>query len=180
MIREGLDRQFLRPQNIPVYSLFRWGTGVDGENVQLLIAALKGDNGSRAFRHLASEFSLLRCKKEEACGDIVFCPAPAAIAGQIDHAYLWAEALAHQWGVSMVNILKRGSLRTQKTLDVDQRRETTMELWEGHSVPEGAKIIFVDDVITTGSTARAAWSVLGKPRRFEVWTVACRAKLFLI
>jgi len=35
-------------------------------------------------------------------------------------------------------------------------------------------VIFVDDVITTGATARAAWLSLGRPERFVVWSLARR------
>jgi len=38
-------------------------------------------------------------------------------------------------------------------------------------------VVFVDDVITTGSTAMAAYIALGDPENFEVWTLAHRPKL---
>jgi predicted amidophosphoribosyltransferase len=36
---------------------------------------------------------------------------------------------------------------------------------------------FVDDVITSGSTAMAAYLALGDPDYFEAWTLVCRPKL---
>lgn len=175
----GLEKQYLKPEGIPVFSLYRWGTGRKGEQIKELISSLKGDNGERALRKLAHEFSLLRMG-EAVQDELIFCPAPASVPGNIDHAYLWAQVLSEKWCSPMVNILKRGSSEVQKTLSVDQRRETVLELKNGCKRPLEAKIIFADDVITSGSTARAAWIALGRPPRFEVWTVACRPKLFLI
>ncbi|MDE0119421.1 MAG: hypothetical protein OXM55_05380 [Bdellovibrionales bacterium] len=39
------------------------------------------------------------------------------------------------------------------------------------------KIIFVDDILTTGATARAAWQALKKPRYFVIFTLAWRSDL---
>lgn len=41
---------------------------------------------------------------------------------------------------------------------------------------EYGTIIFIDDVVTTGSTARAAWKALGCPDFFEVWCIAFQPK----
>ena len=37
------------------------------------------------------------------------------------------------------------------------------------------KVIFVDDILTTGATARAAWQALKKPRCFVIFTLAWRS-----
>jgi predicted amidophosphoribosyltransferase len=34
------------------------------------------------------------------------------------------------------------------------------------------RYVFLDDVLVTGASARAAWVALGRPRGFEAWTVA--------
>lgn len=34
--------------------------------------------------------------------------------------------------------------------------------------------LFLDDVIATGATAKAAWTALGKPAAFEAWAIAWR------
>jgi predicted amidophosphoribosyltransferase len=38
-------------------------------------------------------------------------------------------------------------------------------------------IVLVDDVMTSGATALAAYMALGDPQLFEVWTIANRPKL---
>lgn len=39
------------------------------------------------------------------------------------------------------------------------------------------RVHFVDDVLTTGSTALAAWQALGHPRHFTVWSLIYRSRL---
>lgn len=42
--------------------------------------------------------------------------------------------------------------------------------------PLPARVIFVDDIITSGATALAAYIAAGEPEGFEVWTLVCRTR----
>lgn len=65
--------------------------------------------------------------------------------------------------------------KSQKNLNIIQRRMKEY-LWDGPSLTN-EKVIFVDDVVTTGSTALAAWEAIGKPKDFKIWCLGYRPKL---
>jgi predicted amidophosphoribosyltransferase len=73
------------------------------------------------------------------------------------------------------------SSQSQKKKSRTQRFKVSLE-WAENFTPTdfrnqsaGKTLVFVDDVLTTGATARAAWKTLGKPRDFAVWTLAQRS-----
>ncbi|MGZ3743352.1 MAG: ComF family protein [Pseudobdellovibrionaceae bacterium] len=98
-----------------------------------------------------------------------------------DHAQLFAHALVRKGGGELYNcLLRKDPINQQKNKSRRQRQKVTFVWSENFTkqefikVSSGKRIIFVDDVVTTGSTARAAWISLGKPRDFAVWALAQR------
>lgn len=122
----------------------------------------------------------------------IIIPSPARLNGARDHAFCLAEALSEETGWSLLNLLefqnldektqksKGIHLRTQRAFKVRQRSEV-LSSNEGE-LPDNIKdlhygtIIFIDDVVTTGSTAMAAWKALKKPPHFEVWCMAIQPR----
>ncbi len=66
---------------------------------------------------------------------------------------------------------------SQKKKGVEGRAEREFCPVKNANFPPQARVVFADDVLTTGSTARAAFKALGKPSGFEVWAIVWRPKL---
>jgi predicted amidophosphoribosyltransferase len=166
-------------QGLQVTTLFRWGYAND--SIGEMLRLLKGEYHGRAFERLAKSFS----QRRSALGvsePFVLVPSPPKIVGEADHAHLWAKALSQYWRMPLNVCLGRSSQNEQKQLSGLERRQRRMVRLKNEQGVEDqkCKIVFADDVYTTGSTAQAAYEALGRPKRFEVWAVACRPKLFQV
>ena len=186
--RLSRSRPVFRPfYDIKVFSLFQW----EGEPLLgSLIYGLKGGGFGPETERLAREFLVRRFSEERAVRpeDLVFVPAPARETGAPDHACAWASALA--WSLSggtVWNPLKRTRRAAQKHQKREERLREALEyspdeepLIEMAGELDGKKIIFTDDMITSGGTALAAYKALGAPSDFEVWTIGCRPRWHLL
>lgn len=82
---------------------------------------------------------------------------PGFIAGIEARGFILGAALAHALGVGFVPVRKKGKL-PGKTVGIDYVLEygtDRLELHEGQ-IPEGSRVLLVDDLIATGGTALAA------------------------
>jgi len=139
-------------------------------------------------RNFNSEFSLNF--------PITIIPSPSHIIGAKDHAFCLAKALSDVTGWHLNNILefKNTEIQAQKGKTLNERKQRVFKLRENikiltknpnefienvQNVHIGT-IIFVDDVVTTGNTALAAWKALQHPINFEIWCIAIQPRTNLI
>jgi predicted amidophosphoribosyltransferase len=161
-----------------VYSLVNW----KGENdvfFRKMIFGLKKGYSLSASQSLFSRLAFARHWPIEN-GHPIFVHPPSS-SGRPDHAAVMAVQLAHLWGGYPLGLAwdqehqLESSQRGKSAVQRGQRRFAETDLAR-FTEPE-IHWVFVDDVITTGSTAMAAYMALGCPEKFEVWTLACRPKL---
>jgi hypothetical protein len=140
-----------------------------------MIYALKG-GGWPSFHYLCAQKLWLGSEAAPFAGseNRVVMASPPQVVGQVDHSGELARQVSRVSHWPLVHGLKRvEQSKGQKGLDRVERTKVHLE-WTGEA-PES--VIFVDDVITTGATASAAWRALGKPMDFQVWCLVERALL---
>ncbi len=165
----------------PVYSLWTW----DNENDALLKPVLHSFKGGFAFSFaaLAAEV-LVNERSPNLLRRPIFLFPRSARVGAREHAWLLARLFASFWPdraliCGLIASQREGGGQKTKTL-FDRSRHRFIPLdrekisWLSD---EAVTWIFVDDVITSGATALAAFMAAGEPPSFEVWTLASRPKL---
>ena len=162
-------------------ALFEWKPG-QSDLLSHLVLSLKGSQHKKIWSFYARQFVQSISATLPSGKKIYVIPAPAKKANTPDHAYLWAEALAECLGATVVSGLEKvGAESTAKQRRKDRGERSLIELranvnyTEGVPFSEVPMLIFADDILTTGATARAAHVALGSPPHFEVWVLAKRS-----
>ena len=165
-----------------VFSLLVWTNFTP--QVENLIYSLKGGKLPSAFLKLAEQFAF-GLSVERALSDVTLVVPPSARDPENDHGWAWGSALAEVLGLRIESPFEFATegkindllaLAPQKRLAVRERFERQFKIKEGIR-PLGPRIVFVDDLITSGATALAAQKALNSSVDFEVWTIARRPKL---
>jgi len=150
-----------------VRSLFSWDQH-SPKGLTDLVYGLKGIEDSQAWLEIAlwmiRKFSF-RLERP------VFVPVPGT---RPNHAYGLAAALSRVMGHPVQDALVKVNSRRQKDLGREERRNVRFVLRSGHLCTDYRSVIIVDDVVTTGATAMAAYQALLRPKHCEVWCLMDR------
>ena len=174
------DSHMRTPQGFPHFYLFRWRPG-ESDALSNLIVALKEHRLESTFDFYA-RYLLQRTWIE---GSEIFVPAPSSHPSR-KHAQNLAKALVRLTGLEMRDPLVHHDGAQQKDRTKAQRKTlqflTNENLtWLKTARPpepnQEPRIVFVDDVLTTGSTAMAAYRALGRPAKFAVLSLLYREPL---
>ena len=148
--------------------------------IRLLLNSLKKGAPEFIFNELSQELLRRIIHVRSLRTNNVIIPAPAEKSHFKDHAFCLASSLANLTGYSVQSPLSRvtadegGKLRKQKLQSKAERRKVHFQTKKYFSYKS---CIFVDDILTTGATALAAYKALNKPSSFLVMTLAWRHTL---
>jgi predicted amidophosphoribosyltransferase len=169
---------FFRQDPVETHYLFEWRPA-ESDSLSKLFRELKGTNQSRAWDYYASLFWSAASRRLDYYHDdeIILVPSPARDAKVLDHAGLFCRSLSKASGFPMLPILQRKDYSEQKTKRRRERLSDRFSLVENISgdLLSGKRILFVDDILTTGQTAVSAQKAIGNSKNFTVWALASRA-----
>ena len=176
---------YLKPQHIMrMQSSFRHLRLIDwtSENdsfIRAVLMSLKGSRRSLFFKVLAKEFFIrlnsLSFLQRESPFTLIPCPSRTS---SKDHGFFWAEALGKEFHLPVQKALNPAVFDAgQKSKRLSLRGERKFLLTKDDSQLKNKNLVFVDDVVTSGATAKAAYLALDKPKLFMIWSIFWRKRL---
>lgn len=181
---QKLKKNYLEPQHLMrMQSSFRHLRLIDWtqENdsfIRAVLMSLKGPRRSLFFQVLAKEFFmrvqyLPSLKKDH---PLILIPCPSKDFSK-DHGFFWAQVLGEQFGLPVHQALSPlDSHASQKAKKLSLRGDRKFLLEVDERSLKDKNLVFVDDVVTSGATAKAAYLALGRPESFMVWSIFWRKK----
>ena len=155
--------------------LFDWGEENDFF-ARLFLNSLKRGGSSFIFEQLTKSFLHHFLQVRHLPNNTLFIPAPPSqLNHPQDHAFSLCYAMSHITGLPFQTPLARHlqAKVAQKQKNRKERKEILFTTSKSFS-NSNKLIVFVDDILTTGGTARSAWKTLGKPRQFIIFTLCWR------
>lgn len=160
-------------QGLPIFRLFDWNPG-ESDTFSSLVESLKGKYSQNEWLFYGSKL-VLALETNVLQGDSqIIVPSPAIPSGR-RHALYFAQGISNATGIKHMDCLEFIKHEPQRNLNKMERGKRRLkckpDLDQQHLAK---KIIFVDDIVTTGFTALAARKAFPNCENFIVLTLACR------
>ncbi|MCY4512538.1 MAG: hypothetical protein OXB86_02490 [Bdellovibrionales bacterium] len=172
-----LEKEYLSSQDVfrlentlPHFRLFDWYEEND-LFMRRFVSSLKGGGPNFIFKRMALECfpRFLYTRGFPKKTNFVFVPAPSRSPNRPDHALELARAFGFYFGGEVYSVLQRVSRFSQKLKNKSERSQ--IQILSNKSL-KNKNVIFIDDILTTGATARAAFKAMGCPKKFVICTLA--------
>ncbi len=162
----------LNIQGLKLTTLMLWNPNQSDLLSNLIIQLKHSDD--KTWSSLAQEFLMNRKP------DVVNRAILVSLASEENkfHGQMWGQSLSELTGIPhIMGLSKMHESRSQKGKSRSQRQTLELQLIVDISVLKNRRVIFVDDVVTTGATLLAAHKALGLPDNFECWSLCYRNPL---
>jgi predicted amidophosphoribosyltransferase len=172
----------VRARPFPQRSLLRWEESNE-KSVQRLVLSMKERPRRSSLRIWANELSLALAAEWGRAEILIVHPPGRSGRRELDHAGALAAEVARCLAVPLGPELRRLQARRSWGQKLASRRsrhelEFVTEAAAREALRARAKpVVFVDDVLTSGATAEAAWRALGEPPGFQAWSIFGRDRL---
>lgn len=166
-------------QQISIYSLFDWKPQASNA-LSSLMTSLKGRSPDCVWMFYATEFIQNRIGQNAIPKNSILVPCPN-FQKKEDHAFQFCQALSKQTGIPM-KLLFTSESQTHFRHQNRSLREAHLKsrmLWSEKftkSEFQNQHIIFVDDIITTGTTVKSAYIQSIHCKSFEAWSLSYRTR----
>lgn len=176
---QSSPKQLYLNLDFPTYTWCNW-TDKNDHFIRPIIYGLKGGYLKHAIYEFCeyATYDLNKLFKAQP----LLLPAPARNLKEPDHAYQIALGLAQIYGLKIINVFERTQPNThQKSKSKNQRQILSLKLNSNMTKQQrqiifdsDQPLLFIDDLITTGSTAKHAYIALNNSYKFSAFSLFYR------
>lgn len=166
-----------------LFSLWNWSPLSERPILENLLISAKSRASAQPLRPWVIEFLTRRLRFSTINFEntaFVVPPSERLFNHSLALALEFTRALCLEGKIDLyeLRVTKNSNVKTTKDLSLSQRRLIGKKLFDLPHIEKNYRTwILIDDIVTTGFTAKRVFKTLGEPKDFEVWSLASRSRL---